>query len=581
MTIADNVTPLAGRRKGRAAAKKPSRKDLVTIKNRDMSFTLRGSTGGKNEEIRFKSLRDMEDGLKDVIALSRAWGQATASMYLANDVDDAKDSIAAFEGEGLRAGVLWFDDRALLVVRHTEIHGGDLEAFAEDFRAKVLETGPTDVWETVTANHSVDVADYKRIEYIDGAAVDAKACFRNWGSVAEKPEHSKEKYAASQEPEIDASELAKWLEIDRARLENVPTWIIDGMIAEGTVGLLSARKSNLKTFVAHGICAAIATGTPFNDLPVQTGGVAYMAAENPAGVAMRHRAWLYDTGEDVPHFVVSGLRFPLHNKASAVAMAKALAAQPQFKEHPLKVIVLDTIGSTMAGQKINGEAFNNDKDTVVNTLYSHARAAAAAIGGVILFVHHDGKDEKKGTRGSSAWEDDADFVLKTKKIGSGEDTMVTLSHTKSKNGEELPDRNFPMRLIDLDPADVKALEAARAKTGDVPDQHGKNNAAAYRVTTGDKTLAMRLVATVAAGIPKDAAPRKESQKAKVLKGQIVKWLHMVGEKTQKEIIDRHASNKVTMGKYLAELTDDGLIGKLENGKYYAIDPDEDDDDQDE
>lgn len=137
----------------------------------------------------------------------------------------------------------------------------------------------------------------------------------------------------------------------------MPTWIIEGMIAEGAVGIISARKSNLKTFVAHALAKAIATGTPFNDLPVQTGCVMYMAAENPAGVAMRHRAWLHQHGSDVRHLIVSGMRFPLGNRASSVAAIKAIASLPQFAEQPLKLLVIDTVGSTMAGKKINDESF--------------------------------------------------------------------------------------------------------------------------------------------------------------------------------------------------------------------------------
>lgn len=551
-----------------------------TIKGRDKAFTLRLSRGTGWHERNVRGISGIAEAIDGEWFITRGLGQVEASVFVADDVEAAQGTINRIKGLNLRACVAWYADHAVLIVRHTPIHGDALEAFASAFANRVLNTGETyEVWEPVTHNRKERIDERTAIDTFDGSeVVDAVSTMRVWDvKTPEQSEPDRPKTDAEKEEDF-AAQLAGWLEQEQQQLAQMPTWIIEGMIAEGAVGLISARKSNLKTFVAHGMAKAIATGTPFNDLPVQSGGVMYLAAENPAGVAMRHRAWLVQHGEDVPHFVVSGLRFPLGNRASAVSAAKAMASLPQFKEQPLKLLVLDTVGSTMAGQKINDEAFNNDKDTIVNAIYAHARAAAAAIGCAVLLVHHDGKDERKGTRGSSAWEDDADFVFKTKKTGSGANTVVTLTHTKSKNGEELPDRNFPMELIDLDPADVEALERARAKTGNVPDRHGKNNAAAYRVETGDKTLSMRLIATLASGSTTTSGQTAETTKSKLAKNSIITLLTVNGSMRQTNIVEKMGSqaSEKTIRQYLKELLAEGRLTK-EGHEFSVADPVENDD----
>lgn len=548
-----------------------------TIKGRDKAFTLRLSKGTGWHERNVRGIGGVAEALEGEWFITRGYGQVEASVFAADDISAAKETIDRLKGLKLRACALWYDDHALLIIRHTPIHGDALETFSRAFASRVLNTGEVfDVWEPVIDNRKERIDNLKKVDAFDGSeVVEAVATLRAW-DVEQSSDDSAP--TTPDKDEIDVAQLMDWLKQEQQQLAQMPTWIIEGMIAEGAVGLISARKSNLKTFVAHGMAKAIATGTPFNDLPVQTGGVMYLAAENPAGVAMRHRAWLVQHGEDVPHFVVSGMRFPLGNRASAVAAAKAFAGLPQFAEQPLKLLVIDTVGSTMAGQKINDEAFNNDKDTIVNAIYAHARAAAAAIGCAVVLVHHDGKDERKGTRGSSAWEDDADFVFKTKKTGSGANTVVTLTHTKSKNGEELPDRNFPMELIDLDPADVEALDRARAKTGDVPDRHGKNNAAAYRMATSDKTLSMRLIATLASGSTATSGQTAETTKSKLAKTSIVTLLTANGNMRQTEILNKmgaQASEK-TIRQYLKELLAEGRLTK-EGHEFSVADPVENDD----
>jgi hypothetical protein len=59
------------------------------------------------------------------------------------------------------------------------------------------------------------------------------------------------------------------------------------------------------------------------------------------------------------------------------------------------VIVFDTLHACMAG----GDE-NSAKD--MGVLLSNAKAIQACINGLVMFVHHSGKDESKGARGSSS-----------------------------------------------------------------------------------------------------------------------------------------------------------------------------------
>lgn len=68
-------------------------------------------------------------------------------------------------------------------------------------------------------------------------------------------------------------------------------------------------------------------------------------------------------------------------------------------------------------------------------------AIKAATGATVLVVHHSGKDETKGARGSSSFRAalDAEFLVKRETVGA---KALVLTCTKQKDAEEAESRSM-------------------------------------------------------------------------------------------------------------------------------------------
>lgn len=111
---------------------------------------------------------------------------------------------------------------------------------------------------------------------------------------------------------------------------------------------------------------------------------------------------------------------------------------------PIRLIVLDTLARCFGSNDENAakdmEAFIQGCDIL------KAKTEAT-----ILLVHHSGKDQDKGARGSSALRTalDAEFNVRRKKENHSEDKAFILTCTKMKNAEK-PDKNaYDLRPIEL------------------------------------------------------------------------------------------------------------------------------------
>lgn len=199
-----------------------------------------------------------------------------------------------------------------------------------------------------------------------------------------------------------------------------PEAIIEGMLFENSLAALVASYGSLKTFAAISWVGAITTGTSWFGREVMHGKVLYVVAEGGANIWKRFAAWRRDAGLAIDnerlHFYPEPIDFAnLDMSTNAVKYAHEF--QPSL-------IVVDTLARCM-----DGLDENSSKDTAL--VIRHADALRRASNACVLLVHHFGKDETKGLRGSTALPGAIDTAITLRRNKKGK--TLTMESEKSKD----------------------------------------------------------------------------------------------------------------------------------------------------
>lgn len=183
-----------------------------------------------------------------------------------------------------------------------------------------------------------------------------------------------------------------------------PTWLFSELIAEASTVLLVGPSGSYKSFIALALALSSSTGKAFADIsPTLTGPAFYAAAEGRANIKkVRRRAWkIANEVDTAPDFFVG--------PAPMLAIPEEVQ---QFGDEVKRrcggrkpaLIVLDTVAKVMAGLNENDAADAGKFIKLCDSLVE-------AFGCSVIAIHHTGKDEGRGARGSSAFLAGFDTVL--------------------------------------------------------------------------------------------------------------------------------------------------------------------------
>jgi hypothetical protein len=248
--------------------------------------------------------------------------------------------------------------------------------------------------------------------------------------------------------------------------------LVQDLLPEIGVALISGQWGTYKTFVADDLCAAVMTATTFaNKQVMRKGGVLLFACEGHSEVDIRLTAAFRKHGGtgNAPFVWVQGCPRLLDPNAGKIlaAMAKHAAAKMMRDFRlPVAMVVIDTAGKA-AGLSKPGEL--ND-DALAKVIMSALAEASIQTGALFVGVAHFGKNVETGTKGSTGFEDDADVVLAL--LGErglngivNNPVLCARKRRSGPNGEEFPfqteeaevgsEKTLTIRWIDA--ADVKAV----------------------------------------------------------------------------------------------------------------------------
>lgn len=221
--------------------------------------------------------------------------------------------------------------------------------------------------------------------------------------------------------------------------DNQASYLIKGLLPSNGTTAIYGPSGSFKSFLAVSWACHIATGREWDGHRVTQGAVLYVVGEGGVGVPRRLRAWAdqYMGSADIPS--VYRIDMPVFMAVPEQVAELKIAAEQVKREtgYPVRLIVVDTVARCFGGGDENRAAD-------MGAFIAGCDEVKAATGATILLVHHTGKQEDNGARGSSAFRAalDAEYLVKREAKDSN---SVILRNTKMKDDEPPPERAYDLR----------------------------------------------------------------------------------------------------------------------------------------
>ena len=220
-----------------------------------------------------------------------------------------------------------------------------------------------------------------------------------------------------------------------------PEWLIEKLFPTGSFVVLYGPSEHGKSFVALDWAFHIATGKPWQGLPVKQGPVVYIAAEGRGGLGQRITAWkaTYQPASTPVYFSLQPLDILEDGPdelIGACALFAPYADEPETDLCPSLVIV-DTLARCMTGDE------NETKD--MSQFVRGIDTLRQDLGATVLMVHHTGKDLEREERGSSVLRGAADTMIRVKR--SKQDDSILLKCSKQKDAARFEDITLRLRSV--------------------------------------------------------------------------------------------------------------------------------------
>jgi len=219
------------------------------------------------------------------------------------------------------------------------------------------------------------------------------------------------------------------------------TWLIRGVLLEGTVAAIVGKSGTGKTFLAADIAVHLAYEPTWEGhAVVSSGHVLYVTAEGGAGNAKKRLTAVLQAHGHAPRNRIHTLPEPVNllDKKSVDALLADIRALPIPEGERVALIVFDTLARCFVG---GDEQSARDMGQFVDALGRATRELGSPV--TVLVIHHVGKDGSRGSRGSSALPAALDTEIEVKRDGK----TMTVSCTKQKDDEPFKRMQFRLKQV--------------------------------------------------------------------------------------------------------------------------------------
>ncbi|WP_319927851.1 helicase RepA family protein, partial [Xenorhabdus littoralis] len=218
-------------------------------------------------------------------------------------------------------------------------------------------------------------------------------------------------------------------------------YVVKGIIPAHSLCSIYGASGSYKSVLAGAWGCHIATGKAWAGKQVAQGSVLYVVGEGGSGVPQRIKAWEIVNGQTVENMYL--INTPVFPASPAEVHELVIAAQQVESEtgQPMRLIILDTLARCFGGADEN-----DSKD--MGAFVRGCDELKAKTGASILVVHHSGKDESKGARGSSAFRAALDVEYRINQEGEKGGAQI-ITCTKMKDAEEPETQAYDLRVVEL------------------------------------------------------------------------------------------------------------------------------------
>lgn len=211
-------------------------------------------------------------------------------------------------------------------------------------------------------------------------------------------------------------------------------WRIKGVIPEQGIGAIYGPSGSAKTFLALDMAMHLAGGAQWFGYRVRRCPVVYVCLEGEAGLSVRLKAYCERSGS-IPEgvdFINQAVNLLDKNDLRDLVLAL------QARDAGGGIVVIDTLNRAAPGLDENSSA-------EMGRVIAAAKVIQQAVGGLVLFVHHTGKDETKGLRGHSSLHAALDAALKVTRTGEVREWSVA----KAKDGQDGKSHPFKLEVVTM------------------------------------------------------------------------------------------------------------------------------------
>ena len=205
--------------------------------------------------------------------------------------------------------------------------------------------------------------------------------------------------------------------------------LIKGVLPSSGLAAIYGPSGSGKTFLALDLIMAIACQSDWFGHKVKNAPVTYVGLEGKGGINNRIQAWCIKNPLLTPsNFKIILDNFDLMNKTNVAELAQAIIAAQMHQG----VIVIDTLNQA-------SPAADENSSQDMGVIIKHLKLLQEMTGGLVLIVHHTGKNTSQGLRGHSSLKAALDANIEV--IGGDKRSWLL---EKSKDGED--GKSFGFRL---------------------------------------------------------------------------------------------------------------------------------------
>lgn len=237
-------------------------------------------------------------------------------------------------------------------------------------------------------------------------------------------------------------------------------WRVRGVLPAVGVAALFGPSASGKSFLGFDLAAFIAEGRDWFGHRVNAAAVVYVALEGEAGFKLRAEAWEQAHGRTLPpglRLVLQGFKLAGDVPDLAAAILAAVGAGA--------VVFVDTLNRAAPTADEN-----SSRD--MGEILEGAKELQALTGGLVVLIHHTGKEAARGLRGHSSLFAAMDAAIEVTRDGDRREWKVS----KAKDGQDGEAFPFRLEVVQLPPdedgepvsscvvrRDVSAADIARVK----------------------------------------------------------------------------------------------------------------------